>query len=468
MIHANTIDAIWSLSNQLSNSGYMVHAASNSPLAVLGMAINDAYVEKYNKPDTPVVEHVDIVETIIEASKKQNKLGEYIHSDSMDEMVKMAAKAVRAQLQLARNVVKPIIGEVNDEVISAVEEMSITAKRFTVEPRGLPALYGNATLLGFVDRYKNTAQRELPSMQHFPELLPEELEKRCKTGMSRVDEQIKELVGESDMVIQVYNEFFLGRDTGFTENVDYTNAQVIALALSIGLSNNVPDGVDMDLADFRAVLGFAQAEFGRRIFRENERVSRNLRQRRLVTYMPDKNDYGKTIVVDAEVYKLFLKEGGDVDSIIGACLRGVNGASYQGLLEDAYGGKDAVKRHEAMLQSTLKTQREEYVVKAFRKVLSAKISNPEIIREEAVGETRTALTQYLTNIPYRDKDGILDYAKRVVCDVLFPAYNALPVLNGIDEELAANPDLSPREAATLVVIDLVTDYVFDQMIVDKL
>lgn len=468
MIHANTIDSIWSLGTQLNANGYMVHAPANTPLGVLGMAINEAFVEKYNaRGDQEAQPAVDVVETIIAAARKQNQLGEYPHSDALDDMVEMAATAVRKQLQLARNVVKPLIAEVHDEVVDAVERLALTTNRHTVEPRGLSPVYGNPTLLGFVERYARTEQRELPYMGNFPELMPEELEKRCKTGMTRVDEELKELIGETNIVSQVYDEYFLRLDQVGSEVVDYATAQVIAMALAIGLQNNVPEGVDMELTDFRSILGFAQAEFGRRIYREAERVSRNLRQRRLVTYMPEVGSYDRTIVVDAEVYKLFLKDGGDVDSIIGACLKGIQSPNYQALLEDAYDGKTAVKRNEAMLQSTLKTKREEYVTKAFRQVLMAKISNPEIIVPEAQGEVRKGLQDWLTTIPYREKDGIPNYAKKIVCGLIYPAYNALTVLDGIDEELAANPDLTPREAATLVVVDLVADYVFDQMVVSK-
>ena len=81
--------------------------------------------------------------------------------------------------------------------------------------------------------------------------------------------------------------------------------------------------------------------------------------------------------------------------------------------------------------------------------------------------TTRGAREWLTANPFRKKFDLDNYVLRAVCGIIFPRYNAYPVLSGIMEYMAADETLTNREAATMVTIDLVGEWLADQLITEQ-
>lgn len=455
MITRQSVTSIYSLAQIAEQNNVIVLPQAATPLAVLNDALGHFSVAQ---PEVAVVE----------ASQRKDLAGDHEHSQAIDAMVDMAAEAVQKQLKFSRELVRPTVTDAFERVTKFLDEVPARNLRNSIKEVSLPTVYNEAGLVDMVERFKSQPQIEL---HHFGNLLPdftaEELNDRCKTGMSRVDEALKSIVEGSDgIVTRVFNQYFLGKNMFGEKSSDPAVENVIGFVLARNLNMNIPDGVPMELTEYRERTAFFIAEFGRRIFQALRRAERIDRQNALIEYMPPADHTGAEIRVNSSVYKRFIKEGGTPEAIIGACLRGISSPSYKDLLEDAYGGIAAVKANERVIQQSVVAEYEANVTGAIIEILGDIIGEGNFPEGMAL-PTIKDVKAYMKEKPFRKKFDLDNYVLRVVCGAMYPDYNAYPVLSGMMEYMANDETLTQREAATMVTIDLVGDWLAQQLTTEQ-
>lgn len=452
MINRNSVTSVYSLAAAAEREGTVVLPFADTPLAVLNSTLGNF------STGADVVE-----ESLVGVSQSSNQLGQAEHSEAIDEMVTIAARAVRNQLKFSREIVRPLVTETFEEVTKYLDTGAPTKLRHSIKEISLPAIYNEAGLEDLVGRYSKQPQVDIPPGDRlFPSLTPEELIDRCKTGMSRFDGELTKLIESSENIVtRVYDEYFLNRSM-FGDTVgSYDAEKVIAFVLARNLNASVPDGVEVDLSTWRSATATFLAEFGRRVFQTTRRRDRIARQNQIIEMMPDATDPSE-IRVHGEVYRKFLKEGGKPEAIIGACLRGISSPNYTDLLEDAYGGEKAVIANERLLQGRLVAEYESNVTLGLVDTLT-KVINGNELPEGVDVPSHQDVKDWLKANPYRKNQDLDTYVLSCVCNTMFPRYNAYAVLSGIMSYMANDDKLTQREAATMVTIDLVGEYLASQL-----
>jgi len=457
MLNRNSVASIYSLAQQAEQAGVVVLPHAETPLAVLNSTIGTI-----SRAD-------DIDVALVSASESTDVLGDKEHSQAIDELVTIAATAVRKQLKFARELVTPVSTDAFERVSKYLDEAPIQELRHSIKEVSCPAVYSVAGLQDLVDRYKSQPQITLqPFGNRMPEMSAEDLIDRVKTGMSGVDKALTEMIeANTGIASRVYDEYFLGKGGTFGEQQGNGKAEtVVAYVLARSFNSNVPSGVNEELGFFREQTAHFMAEFGRRIFQELRKQDRIVRQKDLIAHMPLADNIGAEIQVNSSVYQAFLKEGGTPEAIIGTCLRGINRPTYADLLEDAHGGEKAVKVQERILQSRIVNEYEANVHNAIIEVFGQIIAANEF-PEGMTAPTVRDVRDWLKANPFRKKFDLDRFCLRAVCGALFPNYNAYPVLSGIMSHKENNPELSNREAATMVTIDLVGEWLAAQLTTER-
>lgn len=457
MINRNSVTSVYSLAGAAERDGLVILPYADTPLAVLNSTIGN------------FATGADVVEeTLVSASQHSNQLGQAEHSEAIDEMVTIAARAVRNQLKFSREIVRPLVTDAFEQVNKYLDDGVQSNLRHSIKEVNLPEIYNESAVDDLVGRYAQQPQIDVPSgSKVFPELSAEELIARCKTGLSRFDTVLTSLIESSDNIVsRVYNDYFLGRSS-FDSNIgSYDAEKVIAFVLARSLNQSVPDGVGVDLTTWRSVTSTFLAEFGRRVYQTLRRRDRISRQMQLIDRMPAATDPSE-IRVHGEVYRKFLKEGGKPEAIIGACLRNIQAPNYKDLLEDAYGGEKAVIANERLLQGRLVTEYESNVTLGLLEYIT-KVINGKELPEGVDLPAHQDVKDWLKANPYRKNQPLDTYVLSCVCHTLFSRYNAYSVLSGIMSYMANDEALTQREAATLVTIDLVGEYLGAQLTTENI
>lgn len=462
MIRESTLNAVYPLAEKLGNNGQMVCSVGASPLSALGASLQLPMNESTYSPDL-----ITRLSSIDQAGETQP------HSADMDEMLSIATKAIRAQLNLAQSVVKPAVVDMLSKVEARVSEQFESEGRFTIQQWKLPEVYSLTTLRDLVGKFERTPQNNNysePLSKILPSLELEELQKLVKCGVKRIDEKVEDtLLADANILTAVYNLLFR-RDYMAPVSVDAAEQaevmDVLAFFMARSLLENVPSGVTADLASYRAYMGTAVAEFGRRVLKHLERDERNLRQKRIVLVQASPTSFDKTIKVHKGLFDRFIKEGGDVDSILGAAIRGISAPSYVDLLEDAYGGVAAMRNNERMLNVRNKARKATFITQALSDEMNAAIKAQNVEENPNVAH-RADFAEWLEANPYHSHMEVRLWVMSAVCNVLYPHVNAESILLGIQGYLEEDEKLAPREAATLVAFDIIADWLVEMMVVEK-
>lgn len=463
MIRESTLHAVYPLVDKLSANGQMVCSVGASPLSILGATLQLPMNESDYSPDL-----ITRLSSIDQAGEKQP------HSVDMDEMLGMATRAIRAQLNLAQSVVKPAIADMLGKVEARVNTSFETEGRYTIKQWALPDVYKLTTLRDLVARFEQTPQNANyvgPLSKILPELDLEELQKHVKSGVKRLDDKVEEtLLGDASILSAVYAQLFRNDYMTAQPVLDFHEnreaADVLAFFMARSLLENIPDGVNIDANGYRTYMSAAVAEFGRRVLRHLERDERMVRQKRIVMEQPQPNGFSKVVVVHKGLFDRFTKEGGDVDAILGAAIRGISSPLYVDLLEDAYGGVKAMQDNERLMNVRNQARKATFITQALTDEMNAFIKSQDV-EENPKAATLGDFADWLEVNPYQNHMEVRLWVMSAVCDVLYPQVNAKSILLGIQGYLEQDAKLAPREAATLVAFDIIADWLVEQMTVEK-
>jgi len=445
------------LSIEAEKNNLVVSALPATPLAALISAM----------PISGIVDD-NVVDSVGSASKQETPMGDTEHGDAMVEMTNLAVEAIRKQHKLAREVVNPTF----TEIAAHVQKHSTIDKAGSLRPsitvNRLHAIFDDVMLMDMVAKYEKTpASTSNGCGGILGHLTANDVEGRLKTGIKRLDVMLEKIASESPgLTYRVFKDHILkskGNPYNTEEPYDVNIGKLFTYVLLVNLSNNIPDGVNLELVQYRATLTSCMAEAGRQLFGINRVRDMQIRQKVLVT--KPLSQYDNVIHVNGPVYDQYIAEGGTPESIIGGFLKGLPILRYNEYLEDAHNGMGAVKINELAITAKLKADKAGNVTEAF--VSKVNELKKDGLPEGVIALDRAVTRKWLEQNPFTDTMDIEDWVLKATCSILFPRIPAYELLNNMRELKKANPDLTTREAATLVTIDLVSNWLVAQLVVDK-
>lgn len=474
MIQQNTLNAVYPLADKLARRGIRLAAYPTTPVDQLVKA-SHVSLPKSIIPEDPTapVRELGIDYRILQGSVAKDAMGVCKHDVVMEELVKVISDTVRNNLDLARNRVNPMIKDVAKDVedyMSAAETVKQT--HVSVVPMLYREIWNSPTLGEMVERYGETQPGDTTLSIAVPyDTSIESLTNLAKTGGTRFDEEVVAFINSLGevRVANIFNAVFggvPGRSSNLSDVVSSKGDRDAALLVHLfarTLLQDAPEGVKVDLSSYRAYMSNIVALSGRAVVgvmrqRESARV-----RRQLVNIWPMGADrVGSSpieIPVNGDVYVQWLKEGGTPEIILGSFVSNQE-RSYTALLEGAEKYTKEWERVERVLTTSVRLNRFNTAVDGMRMAVAKQINEMDdevlpVPREILHKRLETALSKLYGKF----YEKMHEYARKVVCDTLFPHTNALQILCAIDNVYNDFPEIEVREAALLATIEVVSGWV---------
>lgn len=478
MIRQHTLFAVHESAQQLTGASMTLEPIPTSPLAELSGLCKPAEIVGLgpSKLADATTGYLDICNL----SMAKDIAGNVPHDQAMERYVSLASKVIEGNLNLARNIVNPIIKKVVEDATAYAD--SKTRSRMSpmnVVPYHYPEPYNSPILAELVSRYGDVFNNDMKLTIVFPPMAAGQIREMAKTGISRLDGDISNWLSEcSDEFVEgVYNNVFGDRSPTLTSALsDVASRPAVALLvflLARRFMDDIPDGINSPLNAYKEYMSGLMSQSGRQVVNAIRRREDNDRLNAMVIKAPRRNDSPfetaeGNVVVNADVYRRWLKEGGNPEVIFGAIHLGNDDLNFQALLD----GKDkylvAWQRALALLKTKTDFERFNHFLEGMRQAMLTQIAElDDDIRAVTDQAYKERLTEHLARVKEGGVDEPWAIARKLVCRVLFPHTDAEKILWAIATQCKNNPELDVREAALLATIEIVALWVADQFKVEK-
>lgn len=480
MLTKTSVEAALPLATILADKGIMVSPVQGTPLAELTtLSLSFASVESEVPPDV-LNAPVDFTDSMVASSSLAEPTGERTHDQVMDAFVSAVSGAVERNLDLARNVVAPLIKRVVSRTQTYMDEAANgQLVPLTVLPVFYATVWDSQLTSDLTSKYQNdvTAPQSLSGL-NIP--APSDFATALTTGAGSYDTDVAAFVNSlpADQLALLWQRVFGGSgSTTVNEAISARNlpagilqrdAALFVFLAARALVNNPPEGLNLSLGDYQNILAGVQAITGRVVAGALKQRDYDTSAGNLVISQPPAGVGRGEIKVNGEVYTAWLAQGGTPETLFGSCLTDGR-RDTRSLLEGKARYEREWQRVYSMYQSQSASVRLDAMISGLRAALL------EILQDDAVtldlqdkNVYRERIKERLSKLKARDMEDIWHIARKAVCRVFFPHTDAERVLNAIDASALAHPELDIREAALLAVIDFVSSWVVDLMAVRRL
>lgn len=466
MIYNSTIEAVYPLAEKLVKSGIKVSALQTTPVHQLVCA---GHVDK---PSGNTAIEEDVVQVILDGAESKDPDGACRHDIVITELTEVISKSVRNNLDIARNVVNPIV---KDAVVDMEEfiqnSLNVKPNYVSVVPKFWHNFWNGSAVRDMVSRYSEMGYKEVKLTNGFVTSSDNvELIELCKTGAKRFDESLVEYIAtwEIDKLVGIYNSIFSNLPVVRAESLnDAINGEsadeaLVAYLIATNMFNNPPENSGMGLEHYRSYMSDIMAQSGRMLLQILDRRERDFKNNVLIKSWPySDGDLGAKLVeiyVNGDVYNKFLKEGGTPEAIIGSFVSSKE-RGYTPLLEQATEFAKHWERHERVLTTTQRLNRHNFAIEGITLAVTNQINSLDddsliVPREILHRKLKEQISKLRGNFHERPYESV----RMVVCNTMFPHTDALSILTAMDNVAKDYPEMDIREVALLATIEIVSTW----------
>lgn len=481
MITNKAVGVTQLIAEQLTRSGVGLVPYSGTPLWDLNNCTYHAMLDNIKFVNEANADA--IVYAVANQSGEADGLNECRHDKALAKAVEVISAAVRADMNIARNVVTPTITSAIESVTTQMRQqderiasvMAVVADRYE-------AIWSSAMLSDLIAPFAEIAARTIDRSPAVHPMIPEEqIIGLLKTGASRFDTELNEWINEigRNFVIEVYTQYFLAANhetatgTGFDlnslANLDPLNRKRVLIAhlMANRLQREPLEGISMSINDYELMMAEVYSQTGRMLNRVIENRDLAIRSKRLVIQWPTPNsEYLEApsdttnIIVNEDIYNTWLDEGGTPETLLGAAVSDRE-TDYAILLERHESYEQLWKQRRMLVTAQHESNRYTKVIRAINYAVAKEIA--EVQNEKVSDNVRSGmhklLAERLRKADAQDISDIPGFVQELVCDIIFPQTNARRILRRIDVIHRNNPSYSPREAASVAILDTVVEWV---------
>lgn len=466
MISDKHIDIAMRVADQLKAQGIALEPRDGTPIGLLSSSFSGVASNTLLQPN----QYREVIggtsRTIGRAAGADS-----IHDEKMEYTVELVVKGVTKDLEIAKNIIKPTICTVLDELQESMSvSFSDAAHGFELIQNDVPKIFKNQKIENLFERYKTLPLSNMKTLLVFPDLTPAEIRRRVNTGDDELNELIAEVADVDDLAVltKAYRDFFT-RD-GYSDltligarGVDRSNMiqYLLMYFLTIGLENDLPDGVNGSAGVVVNHLKSLRGSLGAAVYRAMRQIERQIEDKELIQAV-DGFGSERKIFLNRAVYDTFLDAGGSPEAVLAAVVSNQSFA-YSSILENR-----------AKLEAIWKTQLENIharnnvnkltlITTAIRKSLSKIIEELEVIPEGAgtKGDMQRRLTAATSQFYLTDLDRLPQSIKRIVFETMYPeqtnARFIIDTMDAMEVEAGEDPE-AYRKAASVVTRQLIAQW----------
>lgn len=499
MLKQSSVSAVALLTEKVGQAGYAIASLPETPVAALvGRCYNPVVDVKVDgQAALTANDALGVVHELAVRTQQPSENDAPCHGDDLESFVNVLAKTLETNLHMTRNVVNPIIRAVAESVDQARKEASAPqSSLLSVTPAAYEKIWGSAALDNMIDPFKTVATiSTVRTVNVHPLITKEELVQLVATGSSRFDEELQAWLAEcgEDWAMDTYRMIFgNGQDVAgrpeqgdvaielnhlLGNHVTERNRNLLIHVIARRLSKDVPEGVDMSVTDYRAMMAGLVEQTGRAICRFLDTRRRDVSQNRMILAWPVQGAEYETrfadmaqITVNPDLYPKWLESGGTPEIILGAFVTDRE-TDPSKLIADKERYELSWLRRASLVRSRQRSDLFSVTLSAFRKALTEQIN--ALKDSDVPGGTRAPMHQKLNEVMEKldlaQVERVYDTAKWMVCTIMFPHTDSLKILDTLDNIARDNPELAdrPTEAALLASIDILVDWLVQQYDIRK-
>lgn len=476
MLNKKMVGATKILVDNLASKGLALCPVPGAPLMDLVQCTLPVFKNKYGNQD--VVDSADIADGIVACSNAYNsKIQTCSDHDAMhDRVVTGVVDVIQANLAITRNKVQPLVVEMVERVEKELQSFSNVAFATPIITDSVLGIFDNPFVENLIkDSIHSNYYDDLRSFSNFPSLDVIGIRALIPPYGSTLDKQIDELFEKigSLRLIEVYAMAFVNRELSL--RTVSRNEYLMLLLLINSIKEHKP-------AEFARLLD--EEDHGWDNLRDMQeqlaiRINNSLTQWResyqsntmVISYpknVTPTTSNPEPIVVHEELYNEWLDAGGDSDILYGSMLR----ARYHNakdLMDNAIELRYQARQALNEIASANETMRVNVIRRTYRQhmheyIMASRVEGGDNYGDEFVDR----LNQHLNNATAIDLDDVFGYATLLVCDVLFPDTYARKIIDGMNHYQRLNPEERPEDLATLVIHDLLVEWVVNLCMVKPL
>lgn len=472
MLTENTIASVYPLATLVTRQGKCLQVRDGSALADMMSACDpldggfevEGEEASFDRPEQVVLE--------------SSASGEDGHDEATTRIRDAASKAVAFTMDVARNKVVPQTKGVVEATEAFIDlHRKKRVEPLVIEPEYLSPVYQSSVLSDLTASYRDAQVMNVPALVLNAPWSDEAGVAMLYTGVSDFDADLaNHFTGEMDLVKDTWQRFFGGvpglfREADFQTATPTIDTALVAFLGANGLLENpqVPETLAVDLRDYRTYLAKVREQAGARIAYFLKGMENARRAKQLVLSAPKVRRPGEvaqgTIRVVGEVYNDWLNEGGSPEALFGAVSQGA-AFNYTTLLQGAEGYAAAWGRILNILDSQIKFEQQSVTLQGLQVglvQLASQIEDSQLPMPRS--DVEGAISQRLAKVKVGDLTNLYPVARCLVCDLFYAHTDAERFLDAMDAVCQSKPNLPVREAALLVAIDYVTEWVADQIAV---
>lgn len=405
-----------------------------------------------------------------------SQLNKKKHSELLAYHTNHISKAILEHITFAKQVIAPQVSDLVERTNNDLANLSDREiNRFSIEVRDLPDIFRNPALLSLIEplgQIKNTIT--VDNYVGLPSLSLEEIIPYVRLDVPSLDEELKNylLSDSGNALLTVWNKVFVAIENqpieyngyvSINELVDDAKDGLInALAiftLASNLIDNPIEGTKVRLEQYNNHLSLLESFAGQQLYRKIEGFANQLKQNILVANYQD-----KTCIVNRPVYEEFLENGGSVEVLFGQMLANTRHYSLANIQSDTANSLQRWKDHEAIQKSI------EYNNRLYRAQRILKENFELLLRDLGEVPNYSDLVNHfakeVSKINVEDLDDIYKTVLTLINRVLYPGKGAARFLELMCSHEKMNPELDPREIATLASIDYIGAWISEMIKVE--
>lgn len=472
MIDKSSFEKALGVANIFAAKGLAIVPEEGTPLAQLVGTTNlVGQLPTYSSETEFVAEDSTILSMVSENET---------HDALYDDYVNALSTGLSFQINNARNIINPIINEAVEAIKKYVAENNTSAYSFELIQKDIPTPLQNDSFVqevtkndggSFVQPRGRITIRDVSDIAGITEKLV--------TGSEIFDSSVKEWIdnkGEA-FIVDLWKKTFASVHEGPYQTLpelmdvfkgpDALDNALFVYLVSRKLMDDAPEYANMSLANWRETVRDYINNSAKTITREISMGQTMTSNKTLVTRVDFNN---KVVIVNGPVYRDYIATGGKNEIIFGAIVSDEVPYSLGVILANPEKYQKAWDSYASINKASLRAKAFASFKEACEFVLVGQLNSLAEFEQEKFNENSafrdTIVASYKNLIKHlyiEDMNNIYHTVMKLVCNGRFPYTDAYRFLDAMNDIAKDNPELDPREAATVATIEYISDHMADQM-----